>query len=127
MFELLSVGAGGFLGASLRYLISAGMNRLTDTHLPMGTLFVNVLGGLLMGFIMEWSLHDTSLSPRLRLFLTTGLLGGLTTFSTFSYETINLASKGIWILAFANAGLNLILSLIGVLLGQQLARLVLPL
>lgn len=127
MFELLSVGAGGFLGASLRYLISAGMNRLTDTHLPMGTLFVNVLGGLLMGFIMEWSLHDTSLSPRLRLFLTTGLLGGLTTFSTFSYETISLASKGIWILAFANAGLNLILSLIGVLLGQQLARLVLPL
>ena len=61
----------------------------------------------------------------MRLFLTTGLLGGFTTFSTFSYETMSLIGEGAWITAAANAGLNLILSLAGVIAGQLLAKTVL--
>ncbi|WP_195540188.1 fluoride efflux transporter CrcB [Eubacterium maltosivorans] len=108
MFEVLSVGVGGFVGAALRYLISSGIARFMNSRLPLGTLCVNVFGGLLMGFIMQWSLQSAGLSPRMRLFLTTGLLGGFTTFSTFSYETMNL-----------------ILSLAGVIAGQLLAKAVL--
>lgn len=122
MFELLSVGLGGFIGASSRYLISSGLGRLLDSRLPFGTLCVNILGGILMGFIMELSLHNPAITPRLRLFLTTGILGGLTTFSTFSYETITLFQEGAYVHAFSNAGLNLLLSLAGVFLGQLLAR-----
>ncbi len=125
MFEVLSVGVGGFVGAALRYLISSGIARFMNSRLPLGTLCVNVFGGLFMGFIMQWSLQSASLSPRMRLFLTTGLLGGFTTFSTFSYETMNLIGEGAWITAAANAGLNLILSLAGVIAGQLLAKTVL--
>ena len=125
MFEVLSVGAGGFVGAALRYLISSGIARFMDSRLPLGTLCVNVVGGLLMGFIMQWSLQSAGLPPRMRLFLTTGLLGGFTTFSTFSYETMSLIGEGAWITAAANAGLNLILSLAGVIAGQLLAKTVL--
>jgi fluoride exporter len=117
--KILYVGIGGFIGASLRYLISLQTSKLFSGHIPYGTLIVNVLGGFLIGVIMEISLSTTFVSPSLRLFLTTGILGGLTTFSTFSYETINLFSSGLYTHAVLNACLNLFLSLFSVILGKS--------
>ncbi len=124
MLKILYVGIGGFIGASLRYIISYHSPKLFGNHFPFGTLIVNVIGGLLIGFIMELSLSTDSISPNLRLFLTTGIMGGLTTFSTFSYETVNLISEGNYIVGTLNICLNLFLSIIGVVLGRFIAHLI---
>jgi len=122
MLKVIYVGLGGFIGASLRYLISMGASKTFNLDIPMGTLIVNILGGLLIGFIMELSLSTDIISSDLRLFLTTGILGGLTTFSTFSYETINLLNSGAYIWGIINIILNVLLSLIGVVIGKILCN-----
>lgn len=124
MQKLIYVGIGGLIGASLRYIISINSAKLFGTQMPYGTLIVNVLGGFLIGLIMELSLTTDLVSPNLRLFLTTGIMGGLTTFSTFSYETINLFSDGSYILGILNTSLNLFLSLGGVVLGKFVAHII---
>ncbi|MFA6308460.1 MAG: fluoride efflux transporter CrcB [Clostridia bacterium] len=124
MQKLLFVGLGGFIGACLRYLVSVSSSKLTETQLPYGTLIVNVIGGLLIGFIMGLSLTTDIISPNLKLFLTVGLLGGFTTFSAFGYETISLLSDGSYLLGVLNISLNLILSLAGVVLGRFLSQLI---
>lgn len=124
MQRILYVGIGGFIGACLRYIISIGSSKLFGTEFPYGTLIVNVVGGVLIGFIMEISLTTDLIPPNLRLFLTTGVMGGFTTFSTFSYETISLFSDGSYISGTINACLNLFLSLGGVILGKFAARIV---
>jgi len=122
LFRILIVGVGGFIGASLRYIISGLSIRVFGDSFPYGTLFVNILGGLLIGFIMEASVSLWPVSPNIRIFLTTGLLGGLTTFSTFSYETINMLSDGSYLMGGINAGLNMFLSLFCAWLGKFLAQ-----
>lgn len=124
MQKLLYVGIGGFIGACLRYIISTNFPKLLGTEFPYGTLIVNVIGGLLIGFIMELSLTTDFISPNLRLFLTTGIMGGLTTFSTFSYETISLFNDGSYMLGTLNTCLNLFLSLGGVVLGEFISHVI---
>lgn len=121
MQKLFYVGIGGFIGACLRYIISISSSRILGTEFPYGTIIVNILGGFLIGLIMELSLTPNIISPNLKLFLTTGIMGGLTTFSTFSFETVTLFNNGSYILAGLNAVLNLFLSLAGVILGKYLA------
>jgi CrcB protein len=123
MQKLLFVGIGSFFGGCLRYLVSLYSPRFFGTQLPYGTLIVNVVGGLLIGFIMELGLTSNQFSPELKLFLTTGILGGLTTFSTFSYETVNFLSEGKYMSGLANTCLNLFLSFGAVAAGKFLARL----
>ncbi|MDI6605395.1 fluoride efflux transporter CrcB [Aceticella autotrophica] len=118
------VGIGGFLGASLRYIISLQLSKWFNSNIPIGTLTVNVIGGLLIGLIMEISLTTDLIPSNLRLFLTTGILGGLTTFSTFSYETIGLFYEGSYLFACVNICLNLFLSLFGVILGRLLCKII---
>lgn len=125
LFRILIVGVGGFIGASLRYIISGLSIRVFGDSFPYGTLLVNILGGLLIGFIMEASVSLWPVSPNIRIFLTTGLLGGLTTFSTFSYETISMLSDGSYLMGGINAGLNLFLSLFCAWLGKFLAQVML--
>lgn len=120
MQELFYVGIGGFIGASIRYVISVYSSRFLGTEFPFGTLIVNFLGGFLIGLIMELSLTHNLISQNLRLFLTTGIMGGLTTFSAFSYETVTLFNNGSLMLAGLNVGLNLFLSLAGVVLGKNI-------
>jgi len=121
MIKLLYVGIGGCIGAMLRYAISISSSKIFLTQIPCGTLIVNVLGGILIGFLMELSLSTEFISPNMKIFLTTGILGGLTTFSTFSYETISLFSNGNLLFGTLNICLNLFLSLGGVVLGQFIA------
>ncbi|KMT21881.1 fluoride efflux transporter CrcB [Clostridium cylindrosporum] len=119
--NIICVGIGGCIGAILRYLISLNSAKLFGASFPFGTLIVNVLGGFLIGAIMEFS-DARDMSPLLRTFLTTGIMGGLTTFSTFSLETINLFSSSNYMLGGLNIILNVSLSLIGVFLGRVLIR-----
>jgi CrcB protein len=85
----VAVGMGAGLGAWLRWWLGILFNPVFPT-LPLGTLAANLLGGFLMGLAMEFLARHTALSPELRLGITTGFLGGLTTFSTFSAETVTL-------------------------------------
>lgn len=120
MIEALCVGLGGFFGAISRYLISMQTAKIFTSKIPVGTLCVNILGGLLIGLILELNSRTDLISPQMKLFLTTGLMGGLTTFSTFSYETVGLFSDGNYTTAAINIGLNVLLSLIGVIIGKSL-------
>lgn len=118
MDKIIFVGIGGFIGASLRYLISTGSTKWFGNQFPYGTLIVNVIGGLLIGFIFELYTSTDLITPNMKLFLTTGIMGGLTTFSTFSYETITFISEGNYISGVLNTCLNLFLSFGGVILGK---------
>lgn len=119
--DFMVVGAGGFLGSCLRYFFTLFSKKL-NFAIPFGTLLSNVLAGLLIGFIIGYENQTGNLSPRYKLLLTTGFLGGLSTFSTFSLETVQLFSSGKILLSVGNVLLNLALSFIGVLVGMQAAR-----
>lgn len=122
MDKILCVGIGGFIGAALRYLISTGAARVFKSDFSFGTLIVNVIGAVLIGFIMQLSIHPSFITPNMKLFLTTGILGGLTTFSTFSLETVSFYQSGRYFLCFSNITLNLSLSLLGVFTGTLIGR-----
>ena len=125
MQKIIYVGIGGCIGASIRYLITMQSSKLFNSNIPLGTLIANVLGGFLIGVIMEISMSTELISPNLKLFLTTGIMGGLTTFSTFSYETISLMTDRNYLLGFGNIFLNLGLSLGGVILATLLCKIIL--
>jgi CrcB protein len=122
MLEFIVVGAGGFLGSCLRYGITKLMEHWA-VSLPFGTLLSNVLAGFFIGFIIGLEQQAAAIPARAKLFLTTGLLGGLSTFSAFSLETVSLFQSKEYLLAGGNILLNLGLSLAGVLLGMALATL----
>lgn len=90
---ILAVSAGGAGGALLRWVLGEWLNA-SFVMLPPGTLLANLLGGLLMGLGLAWIEVTPMLSPALKLLLTTGFLGGLTTFSTFSAEALHLLQRG---------------------------------
>lgn len=115
------VGVGGFLGSCLRYLFTV-ICKNTGLALPFGTLLSNVLAGVLIGFIIGVDRQTSLVSPRLKLFLTSGLLGGLSTFSTFSLETIDLFAEGKYFTCSLNVVLNLSLSLLGAAAGLMIAK-----
>jgi fluoride exporter len=93
MGMVFAVGVGGGLGALARYYI-AGAIQSAATAFPWGIFVVNISGGLLMGLIVEASALKLNLSPDLRAFLTVGILGGYTTFSSFSLDSALLLQKG---------------------------------
>ncbi|CZE45769.1 fluoride efflux transporter CrcB [Campylobacter geochelonis] len=102
---LLLVGVGGFFGAILRAVITQICFKILPQTLPFGTLFVNVMGGFLIGVFMTLS-DKFVINSELRSLLVTGFLGALTTFSTFAYENILLLQSG----NFTSFGLNVILN-----------------
>ncbi|MBC6443019.1 MAG: fluoride efflux transporter CrcB [Rhodobacteraceae bacterium] len=98
MFPILQVALGGALGAVLRYGMVTGVARLLGTGFPLGTVAVNITGSFLMGVLMAWFAARASAVWAVPL-LTAGLLGGFTTFSAFSLETVALCEQGRWLAA----------------------------
>jgi len=105
------------VGTGARYLLSGWLLRLAGPGFPYGTLAVNVIGSFLLGLLMQVSLSTESFSPTLRLTLTTGVMGGFTTYSTFNYETLQLVQEGSWLLGVANLGITVVSCLAAGLLG----------
>jgi len=91
--SILAICLGGSFGCLVRWLLSSGLNSIFST-IPLGTLTANLLGGYLIGIAMAYLSTHPMLAPEWRLFVVTGLLGGLTTFSTFSAETVSLLQSG---------------------------------
>jgi fluoride exporter len=111
MIKLLLIALGGAIGTVGRYLFSGFAHRISNTIVfPVGTLTVNLLGSFLIGLLWGW-FENSVLSPPLRSFLFIGILGGFTTFSSFSLETINLMRDGELKLALLNLLLNNVLGI----------------
>jgi CrcB protein len=120
----LWVALGSALGGMARYGCAGLAARWLGASFPWGTLIVNVSGSLLIGFLATLMAPDGRLlaGPDARAFLMIGILGGFTTFSSFSLETLNLARDGEWLFASANVVLSLVLCLLAVWLGNVVAR-----
>ena len=120
-YVLVFIGAG--IGGALRHGVNLAAMRLVGTGFPFGTLFVNALGSLAMGMIVEYWALRSGLPQPARLFLTTGVLGGFTTFSTFSLETALLWERGATATAAAYVAASVALSLGAMFGGLWLVRL----
>ena len=125
--QYLVIGVGGALGSMLRFgvgsLIDGALSKGTGPIFPWGTIIVNITGCFIIGFIFTISVGEgrLMLSPLTRNFITIGILGGYTTFSSFSWQTLSLAQAGQWGAAAANVLLSVMLCLVGVWLGAVLA------
>ena len=122
MDRLAWVCLGSALGGGARYLLSAGALRLLGSAFPYGRLAVNVLGSFLVSLLMHVALETTLISPTARIFLTTGVMGGLTTYSTFNYETLQFAAEGEWRIAIGNVGATVVACLVAGVLGLVAGR-----
>lgn len=103
---ILAIGSGGFIGAVLRAYLNGVISHKLPHDLPFGTLGVNLLGSFIMGCLVAYFAY-TALPVQLKSFLSTGILGALTTYSTFAMESFLLIQGGSFALAFANMTLNL--------------------
>ena len=121
MGMLFSVGVGGGLGALARYYI-AGWIAPVGSAFNRGIFIVNITGGLMMGLIVEASALKLNLSPELRSFLTVGILGGYTTFSTFSLDSVLLLQKGEYLQAAAYVIGSVVLSILALVAGLWIVR-----
>ncbi|MBN1960833.1 MAG: fluoride efflux transporter CrcB [Deltaproteobacteria bacterium] len=110
------------VGGGTRYLVSKWVIRALGSAFPYGTLAVNFLGSFFLAALMFIGLETVMISPTLRLALTTGMMGGFTTYSTFSYETMRYIQEGAWGLAIANVFITVIACLMACLLGWAGAR-----
>lgn len=120
----LAVGAGAALGAWLRWGLSVALNQVVP-NLPLGTLASNVVGGYLIGIAVEVLVHHSVLTPEWRLFIITGFVGGLTTFSAFSAEAVSLLSRQefVWAAALITAHLagSFVMTMLGIMTVRALS------
>ena len=121
--KLLIIGAGGAVGATLRYTISTLTHRVADTGFPLGTLMVNFLGCLVMGVFVALAEERQLFSPAFRTFALIGILGAFTTFSTFTHESYMLIKNGDILHATANVAFTLASCFAGFVLGVYASRL----
>jgi CrcB protein len=120
--QAVAVGAGGFFGAILRWGVSSLVHRVIPLlDFPIGTLVVNVVGCLGIGVVNGLAHSVMPLHPQVRLFLVIGLLGGFTTFSTFGYETFDLARDGRALHAVSNVAIHVVVGIASMWLGYALA------
>ena len=122
MQVVLLIAFFGALGCLTRYFLSGWVYDLLGRSFPYGTFAVNIVGAFCIGLIMEFSMRSTLVSPSLRIGLIIGFLGGLTTFSTFSYETFRLLEDGELLIAMANVLLSVMVCLVFTWVGIIAAR-----
>lgn len=122
MNQVLAIAAGGAIGSVLRYWASLGTHHLLGRGFPYGTLTVNVLGSLAIGLLYVLLIERSSLGIEWRAALITGFLGGFTTFSAFSFETLMLVEQAEHLKAAMNIALSLVLCLGGAWLGIYAGR-----
>ena len=122
---LLYATAGGAIGTAARHLVNVGFGRWLGAGFPWSTLFVNVVGGFLMGALIEALALRFDGSIELRTFLATGILGGFTTFSAFSMDAVLLMQRGETATAALYIGASVALSILALLAGLWLTRIVL--
>lgn len=120
--QLFYIGLFGGFGCIARYLASGWVYQLVGRNLPYGTLFVNIVGSFLLGLLVATGFRGDYFSPEVRIGLAVGFMGGFTTFSTFSYETLRLLENGSFWQAGINILLNIVLCLVFAFLGVLIAR-----
>jgi len=123
----LLITFGGAIGTLFRYLISLAAARWLGAEFPYGTLIVNLIGAFIIGLVQHLGTEGLMIPDNTRLFLTTGMMGGLTTYSTFSYETVRLMETGAWSLAWINIFVTTVICLSLCFLGMGVGRIVVTL
>lgn len=118
---ILAIGVGSFIGGISRYLLSTYIQTKVMSGFPYGTLLVNIVGCFLIGLVFAFSLRG-SLGHEWRLFLATGVIGGFTTYSAYSYETLALMREAQYTAAFLYVGASLLLGLAATFLGMQVTK-----
>lgn len=122
MNKILLIGIGGFIGAVLRYLVGDAAQSWTKSDtFPVGTLIVNLVGCLMIGFLSHVGESSQIVTAEARSFMFIGILGAFTTFSTFSNETINLFRQGQNFYSALNVAANIFVGLAAVWVGRQAA------
>ncbi len=116
------VALGGALGSVSRFLMGPALQRAFNATFPVGTLLINILGSLVLGFVMRLAIEGVSVTPEARAFIAVGFCGGFTTFSTFSYEAIRLLEDGEGWRAAAYIVASVMLSLLAAFVGLVAAR-----
>lgn len=123
MNKLLLVAAGGAVGSVARYLVGGGALRAFGSGWPYGTFTVNVVGGFLMGCLASWLAHRGAASSEpWRVLLGVGVMGGFTTFSSFSLETALMIQKRAYLQAFSYSAASVLLSVAALFAGLLIAR-----
>jgi CrcB protein len=123
MLSFLIVGIGGAIGAMARHGVGLFAIKNMGANFPFGTIIVNILGSFLMGLLIAWLARRTGgSSNELRLFLATGFLGGFTTFSAFSLDTITLYERGDFGQAALYVGISVVVSVLALIAGLWLVR-----
>jgi fluoride exporter len=120
--RLLLICVGGALGTGLRYVISGALVQWLGPGFPYGTLAVNLLGSFVIGLVQEVGTTSLLIPDTTRLFLTVGVIGGLTTYSTFSYEMVRLVEDAAWHYAWVNVVVTPAVCLTACMLGIAVGR-----
>jgi fluoride exporter len=120
--DFLAISVAAIVGANLRYLISRLAAREFGLVFPYGTLAINVVGSVIVGFFVIWTTERVLVDPRWRLLVVIGFCGSFTTFSSYAFETMSYFEQGQWALMLANIFSNNLLCLGGALAGMALAR-----
>jgi CrcB protein len=124
MIRVLLIGLAGALGTLSRYGVGVWAGKALGASFPYGTLIVNVTGCFLIALVAQIAISTTLLSPTMRLTLTTGFMGGLTTYSSFNYETTALLRDRGWAIGLTNVAMTLIACFVAGLLGLMAAKLI---
>jgi fluoride exporter len=122
VIDLLVISLGAIVGANARYLLSRFTAKELGPVFPYGTLFINIVGSLIVGFFVVWTTERALADPRWRLLVVVGFCGSFTTFSSYAFETMSYFERGQWLLMLTIVLANNLLCLGGALAGMALAR-----